>query len=250
MSDTVPMPEGGYAYMPGVFQYSCGVGALPGHEIRRVRFDTPVPLADGFAQIKTFLEAAGRPLTAFCACELRSPGQFSEEGFRAFNELYCGTLETWGIYKDGTNPVARSNVCPEIDAPAAPSFHAFSYTVPSDAGPTFVIAGSGEAPEGKGNYFDHVVARGDQSPEGMRAKARHVLGEMERRMTAFGKGWGDVTATQIYTVFPIHSFLADDLVARGSARHGATWHFARPPIVALDYEMDTRRVLSESVIGG
>ncbi|UOM35763.1 hypothetical protein [Acuticoccus sp. I52.16.1] len=248
MSDTVPMPAGGYAYMPGVFQYSCGVGALPGFEIRRVTFDTPVPLEAGFAWIKAFLEAAGRPLEAFCACELRSPGQFSEDGFRAFNELYCGTLEAWGIYEDGINPVARSNVCPEIGAPATPSFHAFSYTVPSDAGPTFVIAGSGEVPEGKNNYFDHVVARGDQSPEGMRAKARHVLGEMERRMASFGKSWADVTAAQIYTVFPIHSFLAEELVTRGTARHGATWYFARPPIVELDYEMDTRRVLSETVV--
>ncbi|RAI02441.1 hypothetical protein DLJ53_13885 [Acuticoccus sediminis] len=248
MSDTVEMPEGGYAYMPGVFQYSCGVGALPGFEIRRVRFDAPVPLADGFERIKAHLEGESRPLASFCACELRSPGQFSEEGFRAFNELYCGTLEAWGIYKDGINPVARSNVCPELGAPATPSFHAFSYTVPSGVEGTFVIAGSGEVPEGMNNYFDHVVARGDQSPEGMRAKARHVLGEMERRMAPFGKGWADTTAAQIYTVFPIHSFLAEELVARGAARHGATWHFARPPIVALDYEMDTRRVVDERVI--
>ncbi|WP_075221472.1 2-amino-5-chloromuconate deaminase CnbZ [Acuticoccus yangtzensis] len=248
MTDTVAMDAGGYDYMPGVFQYSCGVAAQPGFEIKRVRFANPVPLAEGFARAKAHIEAEGRPLTAFCQCELRSPGQFSEDGFRAFNELYCGTLEEWGIYKNGINPVARSNVCPEIDAPATPSFHAFAYTVPSDVAGTFAIAGSGEVPEGKNNYFDHVVARGDQSPAGMTAKARHVLGEMERRMAAFGKGWADVTAAQVYTVFPIHAFLADELVARGAARHGATWHFARPPIVQLDYEMDTRGVYSESVI--
>ncbi len=34
------------------------------------------------------LKAAGRPLTAFAACELRSPAPFTEGGFRAFNETY------------------------------------------------------------------------------------------------------------------------------------------------------------------
>ena len=92
------------------------------------------------------------------------------------------SLESWGIYHQGTNPVARSNVCPEIGAPEAPGFHAFSYTVPVDTkAKSFVIAGSGEVPEGKDNYFDHVVRRGDQSPEALAEKARFVLAEMERR---------------------------------------------------------------------
>ena len=64
--------------------------------------------------------ALGRPPTAFCACELRSPEPFTEEGFKAFNRVYVGTLERWGLFKDEVNPVARSNVCPEIDKPPAP----------------------------------------------------------------------------------------------------------------------------------
>jgi hypothetical protein len=35
-----------------------------------------------------------------------------------------------GIFRNEVNLVARSNVCPEIDPPATPSFYAFSYTVP------------------------------------------------------------------------------------------------------------------------
>ena len=249
MSDPIALPEAGYSYIPGVFQYSGGVGALPGYAIERVRFARPVPMDEGFLLIAEHLHERERPLTAFCACELRSPGQFSEEGFTAFNRLYVGTLESWGIYHQGTNPVARSNVCPEIGAPEAPSFHAFAYTVPTDAkAKTFAIAGSGEAPEGKGNYFDHVVRRGDQSPEGLREKARFVLAEMERRMGFFNAGWADVTATQVYTVFDLHPFLADELVGRGAAGHGLSWHFCRPPIVELDFEMDCRRILAETVI--
>jgi hypothetical protein len=59
-----------------------------------------------------------------------------------------------------------------------PSLHAFSYTIASEADgpPTLVIAGSGEAPEGQGSYQERCVRRGDLSPEGMREKARFVLG--------------------------------------------------------------------------
>jgi hypothetical protein len=62
---------------------------------------------------------------------------------------------------DGVNPVARSNVCPKIDPPSEPSFYAFTYAVPATSAPaSFVVAGSGEAPEGKGNYRDHAVRLG------------------------------------------------------------------------------------------
>jgi len=42
---TALFAPGGYRYIPGVFQYSGGVAAAPGHEIMRVRFHRPVPLA-------------------------------------------------------------------------------------------------------------------------------------------------------------------------------------------------------------
>jgi len=240
---------GGYAYIPGVFQYSAGVAALPGFRIERVRFSRLVPLREGFALAARLIEAAGRPLTAFCACELRSPAPFTEPGFRAFNEAYVRTLAAWGVVRDGANPVARSNVCPEVDPPAEPSFHAFAFTtVAAGAPPSFVIAGSGEVPEGKANYRDHIVCRGDLSPAGLRGKARWVLGEMERRMAAFGAGWRQATAVQLYTVHDIHPFLRVELVRRGAARHGLTWHFDRPPIVDIEYEMDCRAVETERVI--
>ena len=94
---TVEAPDSGYRFMPGVSQYSCGIGALPGFTIERVRFANPVPLKEGFERIAGIIKAAGRPLTAFGACELRSPAPFSEEGFKAFNEIYIQTLIGWGI---------------------------------------------------------------------------------------------------------------------------------------------------------
>jgi hypothetical protein len=249
MSSVIEFPRGGYRFIEGVFQYSAGVAPLPGFRIERIRFANPVPLPEGFSRIEAFIKRAGRPLTAFCACELRSPAPFTEAGFRRFNEVYVGTLQKWGLIEHGRNPVARSNVCPAIEPPPEPSFHAFAITTPAkDAAPSFVVAGSGEAPEGKGNYRDHIIARGDLSASGLRQKAVWVLGEMERRMAALGGYWRDATAVQLYTVHNVHSFLADEIVGRGAARNGLTWHFNRPPVVEIEYEMDCRAVDLEHVI--
>lgn len=200
-------------------------------------------------RIERIISEAGRPLTAFCACELRSPAPFSEAGFSDFNKIYVETLAHWGLFDGTTNPVARSNVCPAIDPPAEPSFHSFSYTEASDVDvPSFVIAGSGEALEGQGNYRDRTILLGDTSPSGLLAKAQFVLGEMERRLAALGYSWSDTTATQIYTVHDIHPFFANEIVRRGAARSGVTWHFNRPPVKGLEYEMDCRSVGVERVV--
>ena len=242
-------PAGGYRYIPAVFQYSGGVGALPGFAIERIRFKNPVPLAQGFERIERIIAAAGRPLTSFCACELRSPAPFSDQGFRSFNESYVVTLGKWGIFDGRNNPVARSNVCPEIDPPAEPSFHAFSFTVDAeDAAPDFVIAGSGEAREGAGPYGERTVRPGETSADAIVEKARFVLGEMERRLGLLGVSWADTTATQVYTVYDLHPVLADEIVARGAARAGLTWHYCRPPVRGLDYEMDCRGIATERLI--
>lgn len=250
MNKTVEAPNGGYRFMPGVSQYSAGVAALPGFALERVRFANPVPLRQGFEKIAQILKDAGRPLNAFAACELRSPAPFTEGGFVKFNEEYTGTLKAWGLIQDGAaNPVARSNVCPKIDPPSEPGFHAFSYTVIAAKAPaSFVIAGSGEAPEGKGNYRDHAVRLGDISSAAMLEKAKWVLAEMERRMSAFGGDWSQVTATQLYTVHDIFPFIESELGKRGIFRQGLTWHLNRPPVQDLEYEMDCRRVHMERVV--
>ena len=247
MAELLKAPDGSYRFVRGVFPYSAGVASEPGFEIERARFSSVVPLAEGFRRIEAHLASLGRPRTALCACELRSPKPFTEAGFKEFNKAYVPVLEHWGLFRDGVNPVGRSNVCPEIDPPVEPGFFAFSYTVPGTR-PSFVVAGSGEVPEGRGNYPDHIVRPGDASPDGLREKARWVLGEMERRMGPLGFGWADVAATQLYTVHDVHPFLADEIVRRGAARGGLTWHFARPPVTGLDYEMDCRGVPRERLL--
>src|SRR5580698_2697825 len=242
-------PAGNYRFIPGVFQYSAGAAANPGYEVERVRFDKMPPLAEGFAQVAKYIGEAGRPLTSFCACELRSPAAFTEDGFRAFNQHYVKTLAEWGLFDGTTNPVARSNVCPEIDPPAEPSFYAFCFTRPSgNRSPSFVIAGGAEARGGSGSYPERIVRYRDVSPEGLKEKVGFTVREMESRLAAFGFGWGDTTAAQAYTVHDFHPAMVDELVRRGAARSGLTWHFARPPVVDLEFEMDCRRVSRETVV--
>ena len=249
MSETVDRM--GYTYIPGPFQYSAGVAARPGYAIERIRFANPVPLDDGFHQIETYLHGVNLPLTAFCACELRSPAPFTDAGFTAFNRAYVGTLEHWGIVADDRNPVARSNVCPEIDPPAAPSFHAFCYVTPMTGVPhSFVIAGSGESQEGLGPYREKTIRYGEIGPDAIAQKARFVLGVMEKRMAALGGEWNSTTSVQVYTVHDLYPVLATEIVPRGAARHGLTWQFCRPPVIGLEFEMDCRRVATERVLEG
>jgi len=69
-----------------------------------------------------------------------------------------------------------------------------------------------------------------------------VLGRMEQRMAALGKTWADTTATQVYTVYDLNGHMETEIVRRGAARQGLVWHFARPPVEGLEYELDCRSV--------
>jgi hypothetical protein len=202
-------------------------------------------MAEGFRKISRFLALQNRPKTALCAAELRSPKPFSFEGFAAFNRQYVDVLEQWRLYRDGRNPVARSNLAPDANPPAEPCFHAFCYTVPSDRRHSFVVAGSGEWLEGS-RFPEDIVARGDPSPEGLKRKSGWVLDMMESRMKALGVGWKDATVTQLYTVHDIH-----ELVPRIQKRIQPctiTRHYCRPPIEELEFEMDLRGVSAERVL--
>jgi len=250
MLEVVQFKEGAYRYIKAEFQYSSGVAAEPGFAIERARLAQPLPLAAGFAAVEAHLKALGRPGTAFAACELRSPAPFSEQGFRDFNREYVRTLERWGIYRDGINPVARTNVCPAYEAPAEPVLYAFSYTVPAPGAQrgSFIIAGSGEARGGAGSFAERTVRHGETTPEAMRDKARFVLAEMAQRLSVLGFSWKDALSTQAYTVQDIGALVGAEIAARGAAAGGLSWHFARPPVLGLEYEMDVRGAAREILI--
>jgi hypothetical protein len=49
-------------------------------------------------------------------------------------------------------------------------------------------------------------------------------------------------------VHDVHPILEDEIVRRGATPGGLTWHFARPPVVDLEFEMDVRGVAREIVL--
>jgi hypothetical protein len=241
---------GGYSFLKGIAPYSAGIVAEPGFEVVHVRLRRYTPLRAGFDAVESHLKKAGRPLKAVCGMELRSPRPFTFSGFNQFNAGYIDVLRKWDILVDGMNPVARTNIAPAVNPPSEPSLYGFSYTVPSKAArKTFVVAGAGELPEGSLDPND-VVRRGEHSPAAIREKARFVMGLMESRLRGLRAGWSDITVTEIYTVHDIQPFLEEELLRRleeGGA-HGLTWHYSRPPIETIQFEMDLRGCATELVI--
>ena len=243
-------PDGGYRFLPGIPAFSSGVVALSGREIVHATLAAPAPWRAGFTLIERHLREAGRPRTALCGIELRSPAPFTFEGFDAFNAGYRSLLAEWEILVDGENPIPRTNVAPVAAAPAEPSLYAFSYTVAgATPAPTFVVAGAGEMRE-RGRGAEGIVRGGDTSPDAMREKARFVMGVMQERLRALGGDWSRVTAIDVYTAQPIHAFLVDEILrpVGAAAIHGVRWFPSRPPIQGLEFEVDLRGVARELVL--
>ena len=179
---TSDFPAGNYRFIPAVFQYSSGAAANPGYEVERVRFDKMLPLAEGFALIAKYIQAAGRPLTSFCACELRSPAAFTDDGFLQIQPALRQDARGMGPVRrhhqsggaqqclSGDRSAGRAVIlCVLLHAPE-----------PATRRRAFVIAGGAEAREGAGTYPERTVRYRDLSPEGLKEKVRFTVGAMEQ----------------------------------------------------------------------
>jgi hypothetical protein len=242
-------PEGGYRFLPGIAPYSGGVVSAPGFEVVHATLRRPLPYRRGFDRVERHLAAEGRTRSALCGVELRSPEPFTFDGFAAFNAGYARILEAWGLFVEGVNPVARTNVAPEADPPVEPMLYGFSYMRPVShaSPPTFVVAGAGELPEGV--LSPEAIVRGGETSAGAIAeKAAFVLGLMESRLHGLGAGWAQVTAIDVYTIHPIDRLLPESILRRvGTAGvHGVRWYYSRPPIEGIEFEMDVRGVRVET----
>ncbi len=241
-------PTGNYRFLPGIAPYSCGVVSSPGFEIVQVTFQQPPAYRLGFEQIAQWLTANGRPKTALCAIALRSPRPFTFPGFAEFNAEYAEILKRWGVFVEGVNPVARTNVAPVVGPPSEPVLYGFSYTqpCPADWPATFVVAGAGELPEGVLERAG-IVALGDVSASGVATKARFVMDLMESRLHGLGVDWPQVTVANVYTTHSVTPLLPEILLHRmaSAAMHGIHWHYTQPPIEEIEYEMDLRGTRAE-----
>lgn len=239
-------PRGNYRFLTGIAPYSSGVAANDGYEIIHATTAKPVPFRKGFDIIDDHLSTHGRSRRALCAVELRSPAPFSFEGFSEFNRGYQDILADWDLMVDGINPIARTNIAPEVGPPEEPCLYAFSYTVPCREARnpnTFVVAGAGELAGGSLSP-DHIVRAGETGTDALREKAAHVMGIMEARLFGLKLSWDHVSAVDIYTVFPLHPILEETILKpiHQAVIHGVRWLYGRPPIVGLDFEMDMRGI--------
>ncbi len=241
--------DGGYLFIPngGRTPYSGGTIAAPGYEIVHATLRRSVPWREGFRLIQEHLASLGRPRAALCGIELRCakpypPDQWMGPG--TFNQQYMDLLESWALYVDGENPIARTNVCPGIDPPAEQVLFAFSYTVPTseNARPTFVVAGAAESPE---------VRRGETSLDALREKIQNVMATMQARLAALGGRWEDITAVDVYTVHEFRTLLDSEILRRlgPAARYGVHWYYSRPPIDDREIEIDLRGIRQEILLG-
>lgn len=245
-------PIGNYTFIKGIGPFCSGCKAQPGYEIVHARFHPLPALQAGFGLIERHLQSLGRPIQALCGMELRIPQSLSAQAFAEFNAPYITRLTDWGLPVDGVNPVARTNVAPAVHPPAEPAVYGFSYTLPSQyRGTTFVLSGSAETQRRSdgGEGYD-IVSHGDVSPGGLTRKADHVLDILAARLRELEVGWTNVTTVQVYTVHDIHALLETSLRPAQQSRHGLQWHYARPPVTELEYEMDARGVRQECVVPG
>lgn len=241
-------PLGNYRFLAGIAPYSCGVVAMSGFEIVHVTFQQPIPYRLGFERIDCHLEATNRPRHALCGAELRLPAPLSFEGFADFNGEYQSVLSDRGLMVDGCNPIARTNIAPAVRPPEQPSLYAFSYTVLSEAGsPAFIVAGAGDLDDQTNLCTEAIVRPKETGEDALREKANTVMGVMQARLDGLNVGWATVTAIDVYTVHPVQPFLVDTVLglAGDAAIHGIRWHYGRPPIEGLAFEMDVRGVRQE-----
>jgi hypothetical protein len=237
---------GGYRFLPSGPVFNSGALPLPGHEIVHVLFSPWMPMDKAWGAIEHVLRQAGRPPQALCGMELRIPRQLTVEGFRAFNAPYIEQLRKWDLIFGEFSAVSRTNVAVFLDAPSVPSVHAFSYAALSDhKGATFCVSGTADiGPGGK------IIAQGDVSKEGMKQKLEHVIGVITDRLAKLALSWADATHTDLCVSRDIGDLMETVVVPglQGAAARGLRVHFARPPIIDAEVELETRGVHRELVL--
>ncbi len=244
-------PRGNYHFLRGIDPYSCGVVANPGYEIIHATLERSLPWEQGFQHVASHLEELDLDRNALCSMELRSPTPFTMQGFINLNRDYCAVLQDWGVFVDGLNPVARTNVAPVHQPPSEPQLHAFSYVVanPHIKRKTLIVAGAGEVLEGILEE-ERIIRAGDTSRESMREKATYVMRVMEERLIGLGGSWDLIDTVDIYTIYPLVELYSQLILPQmeSAVRHGSRWYYSRPPVIDIDFEMDMRGIVTDLVI--
>ena len=95
-----------------------------------------------------------------------------------------------------------------------------------------------------------IIRPSDTSPAAMREKAAYVAQVMGERLAGLGGTWDLIDAVDVYTIYPLAEILEEILLpTMGAARRrGVCWHYARPPVSDIDFEMDLHGVVTQRVV--
>ena len=111
------------------------------------------------------------------------------------------------------------------------------------------MAGAGELREGapcdrgdypSGRHFARCHAR----------EGRLCGGGYGRAARGSRRTWDLIDAVDVYTIYPLAEILEEILLPTMEAarRHGVCWHYARPPVVDIDFEMDLHGVVTQRIV--
>ncbi|HEY4025030.1 MAG TPA: hypothetical protein VGO86_01260 [Candidatus Dormibacteraeota bacterium] len=213
--------------------FSAGIVADQGFDLVHAVFHRPVPLHQGLESAAAHVRAAGRPVTALGAFELRIPDPLSREEFDAFNAPYAERLTGLGLVSENGLVAARTNVAPTVAGVAEPSLHAFTYTVPGRGRPrsAFRLSGATET--------RRDASEADQ--------LRSIVEVLEGRLAELGLSWDDATTISVYG--EASDALWDVRESFGTTGlRGLTWFPALPPLDDFAFEIDAQGVGTELVL--
>jgi hypothetical protein len=234
---------GHYRFLPagGVF---CG-GVVPddGHQVVHAILRRWLPLAQGFAFVESYLSALGLPVQALCGMELRVPAAMTFDAFRSFNVPYVEQLRKWDLTVGSYSAVCRTNVAPALGPPQEACVHAFSYVAPgATKAPTFCVSGTADiTPQGK------IVAEGSTSAAAMKEKLEFVIGVIGNRLAELELEWNSATHVDLYLVADVPQLWGSTILPPLglAAQPGVRLHYARPPIVGSEVELEARGLVQE-----
>ena len=228
-------PAGHYRFLQGIDPYSCGVIADEGFEIVHFTLARPLPWREGMNAVSAYLKKTKQPKTSLCSVELRCPKPYSMQGFIAFNRDYCRVLQEWGLFVDGRNPLARTNIAP-LDRPADMTqelvgFSHIETLANTDVATTFVVAGAGELVEAKLDSSG-IIRRGETTSDALLEKAEFVANVMRQRVEGLGADPHSISRVNVYSAQPIDRAIAETLSRElpAIARVGLNWYPSKPPV--------------------
>ena len=241
MAATVEFSAGGYSFIPGVFQYSAGVGALAGYTDPARAFPRAPAAARRVGPYRAFHTGSGPAADRVLRVRTAVAGAVHRGRVFAPSTDLCRELQKWGVLTARSIRSRAAMCAPSSTRPPSPRFHAFCFTSPArDAAPSFVIAGSGEARKGDGEATRPHRPPRRTSADGMREKAASCSAR-------WSGGWPrsacpGPTPPRRRSIPCTTSIRFSPTSSCGAAPpSGLTWHYARPPVRDLEYEMDCRR---------